>query len=187
MAQYASGGIGGGGGVRGGGGLLVGRAGHDSRSRDIHRRLEVIQKKITDLQDLGVPCAFCYVSVRNTGSLFAMGDHAITQVIEDCSDAILQRVSNSSIHQQSIAADDHKNSEMHVVLPPLSGSIEELGFHELRTLILGILKNLQLKWTDPRPSFWPIEVPFQNPCGAHQGKKKAISFPCLLQRRLSPS
>ena len=130
MAQYTPGGIGGGGGGGGdrgggGGGFLLGRTGHDCRSRDIRRRLEVIQKKITDLQELGVPCAFCYVSVRNTGSLFSMGDHAITQVIEDCSDVILQQVSHS-VHQQSITVNDHKNGEIRIVLPPLSGPSVEV-------------------------------------------------------------
>ena len=75
MAQYTPGGIGGGGGGGGdrgggGGGFLLGRTGHDCRSRDIRRRLEVIQKKITDLQELGVPCSYgclfvCVVAERD--------------------------------------------------------------------------------------------------------------------------
>lgn len=165
---------GGGGGCLGGGrgGFVLGRTGHDCRSRDIRRRLEVIQKKMTDLQELGVPCAFCYASVRNTGSLFAMGDSAITQVIEGCSDEILQQLSKNYSHQ-SAPISLQRNGEIRVVLPPLSGPIDELGFIELRALVVGIVKDLQLRWTDPRPSFWPSDVPFQNPrtvSGVHQGK-----------------
>ena len=159
----------------GGGATGNGRGSHECRSRDIRRRLEVIQKKMTDLQELGIPCAFCYVSVRNTGSLFTMGDSTITQVIEGCSDTILQQVSETQTHHHKHQhmlqhpAGVQRSAEVRMVLPPLPTPLEQLGAHELRTLVVGIIKDLQLKWTDPKPPFWPSDIPFQNPRSVPEG------------------
>lgn len=141
---------------------------HDCRARDIKRRLEVIQKKMTDLQELGVPCGFCYISARNTGTLFTMGNSAITQVIEQSRDLILQQLSKvqSGITQQEIR---HEEKEIHMLLPPLPAPLDELSLHDLRGLVVGIVKDLGLKWSDPKPLFWPEEVPFQYPRTAPEG------------------
>lgn len=133
--------------VGGAGGRAVanGRGNHEScRSRDVRRRLEVIHKKISDLQELGVPCAFVHVSMLSAQSVFTMGDEAITKIIQDNSDAILQNLSVKA-------------------LPPLSAPLEDMNLSELRALVAGLLKSLHIKWSDTKPSFWPADVPFQNP------------------------
>lgn len=138
---------------------------HDCRSRDIKRRLEVIQKKMSDLQELGVACGFCYVSVRNSGTLFTMGNQAITQAIEQSRDAILQELSKGS--PKETHPSDGK--QIHMLLPPLPAPLDELGLQDLRGLVVGIVKDLGLKWSDSKPSFWPREIPFQYPRTAPDG------------------
>lgn len=145
---------------------------HECRARDIKRRLEVIQKKMTDLQELGVPCAFCYTSMRNTGTLFTMGNSAITQVIEGCRDGILQQLSEQPGEREVQLIQGEllsEGKEIHMVLPPLPAPLEELGLYDLKGLVVGIIKDLGLKWTDPKPAFWPEDVPYQYPRSAPEG------------------
>ena len=146
------------------------RTPHDCRSRDIKRRLEVIQKKMADLQELGVPCAFCYISIRNSGTLFTMGNSAITQVIEHSRDVIFQQLSKN---QNGTSSDQEspqwERKEIHMLLPPLPAPLEDLSLQDLRGLVVGIIKDLGLKWSDPKPLFWPQEIPFQYPRNAPDG------------------
>ena len=51
-------------------------------SRDAKRRIEVITKKIADLQELGVPCLFSYATTW-TGGLFVVGDDRMTSIVKD--------------------------------------------------------------------------------------------------------
>ena len=141
---------------------------HDCRARDIKRRLEVIQKKMADLQELGVPCAFCHISIRNTGTLFTMGNKAMTDVIESCQDVILEQLSKSCSSVDSHDTSD-QTKEVHMLLPPLPGPLDELGLHDLRALVVGIIKDLGIKWSSPRPPFWPQEIPFQYPRSVPDG------------------
>ena len=152
---------------------------HDCRARDIRRRLEVIQKKMSDLQELGVPCAFCYISVRNTGSLFTMGNQAMTQVIEESRDIILEKLSDAQLaeRKEEVRGDQ---KEIHMVLPPLSRPLDELNLHDLRALIVGILKDLGIKWSDKKPPFWPEAIPFQYPRTAPEGLQGMCSQISLL-------
>ena len=136
---------------------------HECRSRDIKRRLEVIQKKMADLEELGVPCGFCYASIRNSGTLFTMGHPAITQPIEKSRHLILDHLSKWSDKGDELAGTGERRKKVHVLLPPLTRPLGELSLSELRGLIIGIVKDLGLKWSDPRPSFWPEEIPFQYP------------------------
>jgi hypothetical protein len=140
---------------------------HECRSRDIKRRLEVIQKKMTDLQELGVPCGFCYISARNSGTLFTVGNSAITQVIEQSRDAILHQLSTSqnTPHVSQLPETD-TTKEVHMLLPPLPAPLNDLTLQDLRGLVVSIVKDLGLKWTDPKPSFWPENIPFQYPRSA---------------------
>lgn len=130
----------------------------ESRSRDIRRRVDVIQKKIADLQDLGVPCAFTYTSARNTGSIFTVGDSRVTDVIERHKNEILKNLMDNEAGEGS-----HSTNEIHMILPPLPAPLEELNRTSLQSLITGILKDLGLRWTDPQPNWWPPEVPFVAP------------------------
>ena len=129
----------------------------DSRSRDIRRRVEVIQKKLADLQELGVPCAFCYSSVRNTGSIFTLGDSRITEVMERHKNEILRNLIDGEHFERKLS------KEIHLILPPLPAPLDELSRSALQSLIGGILKDLGLKWSDPRPNWWPLEIPFVHP------------------------
>ena len=130
----------------------------ESRSRDVRRRVDVIQKKIADLQDLGVPCAFTYTSARNTGSIFTVGDSRVTDVIERHKNEILKNLMENEVGEGS-----HSTNEIHMILPPLPAPLEELNRTSLQSLITGILKDLGLRWTDPQPNWWPPEVPFVAP------------------------
>lgn len=127
----------------------------DMRARDIRRRVEVIQKKLSDLQELDIPCAFCYSSVRNTGSLFTLGDRRITDVMEKHKNEILKNL----IKNERDPTDESKQ-EIHLILPPLQAPLDELNRTYMQSLILGILKDLGLRWSDPKPQWWPMDVPF---------------------------
>lgn len=134
------------------------RALPDSRARDIRRRVDVIQKKLADLQELGVPCAFCYSSVRNVGSLFTLGDKRITDVIELHKNEILKNLIDESFEQSEGAA-----KVIHLILPPLPAPLDQLSRNTMQSLIVGILKDLGLKWSDPKPNWWPLDIPFVPP------------------------
>ena len=144
---------------------------HDCRARDIKRRLDVIQKKMTDLQELGVPCAFCYVSVRNTGSLFTMGNKAMTRIIEESRDVMLENLAEIQLDKTNKSPPDISNDqrEVHMVLPPLPQPLNELSLYELRSLIVGIIKDLGIKWSEAKPPFWPESIPFQYPRTTPEG------------------
>ena len=135
-----------------------GRSLPDMRARDIRRRVDVIQKKLSDLQELGVPCAFCYSSVRNTGSLFTLGDHRITEVMERHKNEILKNLIES---RQDV--EGGRKKEIHLILPPLPAPLEELNRSMMQSLIVGILKDLGLRWSDPKPQWWPLDIPFFPP------------------------
>jgi hypothetical protein len=131
----------------------------DMRARDIRRRVEVIQKKLSDLQELDVPCAFCYSSVRNTGSLFTLGDRRITDVMERHKNEILRNL----IETKPPESGSERSQEIHLILPPLPGPLSQLGRSTLQSLIVGILKDLGIRWSDPKPQWWPMDVPFFSP------------------------
>ncbi len=133
--------------------------------RDIRRRVEVIQKKLADLQEMGVPCAFCYSSVRNTGSIFTLGDKRITNVIEGHRNEIL-----CSLMEDAGSKDEADSSagmqEIHLILPVLPAPLDDLGRATLQSMIIGILKDLGIRWSDPKPVWWPEDIPFVPPRSA---------------------
>ena len=131
----------------------------ENRSRDVRRRIEVIHKKLADLQELGIPCAFCYSSARNTGSIFTLGDSRITDVIERHKNEILVHLSGDNPEQ----TEGNSSKEIHLILPPLPSPLEEISRQTLQSLIVGIIKDLGLKWTDSTPSWWPLDIPFVHP------------------------
>ena len=141
--------------------MVQSKAVPDSRTRDIRRRVEVIQKKLADLQELGIPCAFCYSSVRNTGSLFTLGDKRITDVIERHKHKILKNLIDESFSDVGGGA-----KEIHLILPPLPGKLDQLSRSAMQSLIVGILKDLGVRWSDPMPVWWPEAIPFVHPRSA---------------------
>lgn len=134
----------------------------DSRMRDIRRRVEVIQKKLADLQEMGVPCAFCYSSVRNTGSIFTLGDKRITDVVERYRNEILCNLMDDS-HLLNSDINSSSLQEIHLILPVLPAPLDELNRTTLQSMIVGILKDLDIRWSDPKPVWWPDEIPFVPP------------------------
>ena len=128
------------------------------RARDIRRRVEVIQKKLSDLQELDIACAFCYSSVRNTGSLFTLGDRRITDVMEKHKNEILK-----NLIENERASTDEGKQEIHLILPPLPGPLDQLSRGVMQSLIVGILKDLGIRWSDPKPQWWPMDIPFFSP------------------------
>ena len=131
----------------------------ENRTRDIRRRVEVIHKKLADLQNLGIPCAFCYSSTRITGSIFTLGDTRITDVIERHKNEIHKNL----MEEQSELLDGHFSKEIHLILPPIPAPLEELGRSTLQSFVIGIMKDLGLRWSDPKPDWWPLDVPFVHP------------------------
>ena len=130
----------------------------DMRARDIRRRVEVIQKKLSDLQELDIPCAFCYSSARNTGSLFTLGDRRITDVMERHKNEILR-----NLIENKPESPNQGKQEIHLILPPLPGPLPDLSRGTMQSLVVGILKDLGIRWSDPKPQWWPTEVPFFSP------------------------
>ena len=135
----------------------------DSRMRDIKRRIEVIQKKVADLQEMGVPCAFCYSSVRNPGSIFTLGDKRITEVIERYRNKILCNLMDGSHVHKPGDLDASGAQEIHLILPVLPAPLDDLNRATLQSMIVGILKDLDIRWSDPKPVWWPVEIPFVPP------------------------
>lgn len=133
----------------------------DSRMRDIRRRVEVIQKKLADLQEMGMACAFCYSSVRNTGSIFTLGDKRITDVIEQHRNEILCNLMDGSSTSGSDAGSS--SQEIHLILPVLPAPLEDLNRATLQSMIVGILKDSGIRWSDPKPVWWPADIPFVPP------------------------
>lgn len=134
------------------------RAIRDCRARDVQRRIDVVQKKLADLQKLGIPCAFCYTSARNTGSLFTVGDKRITDVVEAHKNDILRNLKN-----RTSDCSDSVSKEIRLILPPLPAPLWSLSRATMQSLVVGILKDLGLRWSDPKPSWWPLDVPFVSP------------------------
>jgi len=131
----------------------------ENRSRDVRRRIEVIQRKLSDLQELGIPCAFCYSSARNTGSIFTLGDSRITDVMERHKNEILVNLSGSATD----STETGNSKEIHLILPPLPSPLEEIPRPTLQSIIIGVLKDLGIRWTDPTPTWWPMDIPFIHP------------------------
>lgn len=155
----------------------------ENRSRDIRRRVEVIHKKLADLQTLGVPCAFCYSSTRNTGSIFTLGDTRITNVIERYKNEIHHSLSEDP----SDLPDGNFSKEIHLILPPIPGPLEELSRSTLQSLIIGILKDLGVRWSDTKPAWWPLDVPFVHPrCMPEDFSGKLVGSVCYAWLWLYP-
>ena len=104
-------------------------------SRDAKRRIEVITKKIADLQELGVPCVFSYATTW-TGGLFVFGDDRMTSIVKKRKDEFLE---NLKIQQPNGDAGIST-----LLLPTLPQLICEMNGRTLQTIIVGIAKDLNI-------------------------------------------
>lgn len=124
----------------------------NTNARDIKRRLEVIKAKMDDLNELGVPCAFTYVSHWSQG-LFVIGDDRITPVIQDHAGEILNGLNSTG------TASPNQN----LSLPALPGPLYHLNYRTLQSIVTAVAKDLEVHWNGEVPEWWPASVVFSNP------------------------
>ncbi len=143
-------------------------------ARDIKRKLDVIKKKCAELKELGVSIAVVY-STTKTNGLFLLGDTRITNIIEAHKEDILLNPAWSEEVQEQ---DDPQRA---IIIPPLPGPLHELNGVTLKSIIVGVVKDLGLSWSSAKPHRWPNELPFQHPRTApedYHGKLLA-KVPCI--------
>ena len=109
----------------------------NNSSRDIKRKLEVIQKKCFELNELNVPIGVVY-SIQKSNGITVLGDPRIT-VIERHEEEILQS-------PEWLDGEDYSYKSA-VILAPLPSS---LNGTTMKGIIRGILKQLNLKWSSPK-------------------------------------
>ena len=137
-------------------------------SRDMKRRVDVITKKIKDLDELGVPCVFVYATPW-TGGLHVFGDDRMTSTVRDHKDEYLQKLKTSPTESTSEKPD--------FILPRLPQPISEMNGRTLTSLIVGLAKDLDIKWTEAeKPTYWPDNVPFVHPREVPKNLKGKLGF-----------
>lgn len=130
-------------------------ASNNMLSRDIKRRVGVIEKKIEDLQRYGVPCAFVYATCW-TGGLYVCGDKRITDQIKSSASRFLETLEDSP-------EEDTKVLESKFYLPYLPGKLSELNGKTICSMLIGLGKDLKISWKDNPPAWWPSTVPYRHP------------------------
>ena len=120
-------------------------------SRDAKGRIEVITKKIADLQELGVPCLFSYATTW-TGGLFIVGDDRMTSIVKD---EFLGKLKTQQCNCDA--------STSTFLLPILPQPISEMNGRTLSTVIVGIAKDLNIDWKGEKPAGCSDSVPFSHP------------------------
>ena len=123
-------------------------------TRDVKRRVKVIQNKLEDLQNMGIPCAFVYLT-NWTGSLYISGDDRITTEIKNSASTILKRL------QDIDETDDLHSSKF--CLPRLPSKLDSLNSKTVASMLVGLAKDLKFNWKVDIPLWWPESVPFQHP------------------------
>ena len=123
-------------------------------TRDVKRRVKVIQNKLEDLQKMGIPCAFVYLT-NWTGGLYISGDDRITTEIKDSASTILKRL------QDIDETDDLHSSKF--CLPRLPNKLDSLNSKTVVSMLVGLAKDLKFNWKGDIPPWWPESVPFQHP------------------------
>jgi len=138
-------------------------------SRDAKRRIEVIIKKIANLQELGVPCLFSYATTW-TGGLFVVGDDRMTSIVKEQKDEFLGKLETEQSNcDASIST---------FLLPTLPQPISEMNGRTLSTMIVGIAEDLNIDWKGEKPAWWPDSVPFSHPRDIPP-QLKGILFYCM--------
>lgn len=123
-------------------------------ARDIKRRLDVTSKKCKEVRQFGIAIGVAY-STTKTNNLNVFGDKRITKVIEEHKDEIL-------LSCDWMEEDVESLDSLCVLLAPLPDKLCYLNGLTIKALIGGILKDLGITWSSPKPVWWPDKVPFQN-------------------------
>ena len=107
----------------------------------------MIQNKLGDLQKMGIPCAFVYVTTW-TGVLYVSGDERIAEQLHLQSKPILD----------ALDCKRAKTGEFirNFCLPRLPTKI-------VANMLVGVGKDLKIQWKGDPPEWWPDSVPFQHP------------------------
>ena len=128
-------------------------------SRDVRRRLQVIENKIQDLHHMGVPCVFVYATTW-TGGLYLIGDEKMANPIKANSGAILGQLKEAPL------PDTAAPLASNFCLPRLPAKLPTLNNKTLTSMLVGLGKDLQIKWKREPPVWWPEEIHFQHPRNA---------------------
>ena len=147
-------------------------ASNNMLTRDIKRRVGVIEKKIKDLQRWGVPCAFVYATCW-TGGLYVCGDKRITDQIKSSASKFLETLEDTS-------EENTKVLETKFCLPYLPGKLSELNGKTICSMLVGLGKDLKFSWKDNPPAWWPSNVPYRHPRSSvpdsARGKCNKVTF-----------
>ncbi len=103
--------------------------------RDANRRISVITKKMKDIQELGIPCVFCYAAPW-TGGLFVIGDDRMARVLKRGTSEMLDNLKEES--EEATLPD--------FLLPKLLQPIKGMNGRTLSSIIVGISRDLKLDW-----------------------------------------
>ena len=125
-------------------------------TRDIKRRVKVIESKIEDLQKMGVPCVFAYATSW-TGGLYVCSDDRMTKCLKSSSSGIFK-----SLKEEKPTTSDMDPAGK-LCLPRLPAKLSSLNSKTITSMLVGLGKDLQINWTGSIPSWWPDLVPFQHP------------------------
>ena len=120
--------------------------------RDIKRRIEVVKKKMKDLQAMGLPCAFVFVAPWSGGLVFN-DDARFTNVMADMPEKFMA----------AIGEKEDQSSGKEIILGPLPGPLLDLNMWTLQSIVIAIRKDLQVDWSRVVTQWWPEHVPFCNP------------------------
>jgi len=127
-------------------------------------------KKCSELKELGVSVAVFYSS-RKVNGIQYFGDRRYTDVVEKHKDDILL---NPAWYNDSDDEDDNTiQRQPKLLLPPLPCKLDCMNGITLRSAIAGLIKDLGLSWSSPKPCWWPSEFPYRHPKHApqdYQGK-----------------
>ncbi len=127
-------------------------------SRDAKRRIEVIKKKLQDLQEMGVPCSFCYCTPWTRG-LYIAGDQRIGREVKSITNRILR-----SLEEEEGKKEEEGDKAMAVFqLPRLKAPLRDLNQRALVSMLVGIAKDVRLRWDGERPKWWLGGIPFVHP------------------------
>ena len=134
----------------------------NNESRDVKRKLGIIQKKTAELKELGVSVAVFYSSRKINGIQY-FGDRRYTDVVDKHKDEILLNPAWYNDNDSDDDEDDGAIGQPKLLLPPLPCKLEHMNGITLRSAIAGLIKDLGLSWSSPKPCWWPAEIPYRHP------------------------
>ena len=100
-------------------------------------------------------------AARRTGGLQVFGDDIITAVISRHVDEVLDNPAWMEDDCRTV----HKST---ILLPKLPFRWEKLNLTIAKNIITSVMKDLNHKWTEDKPEWWPDGTPFINPRTAPQ-------------------